>query len=63
MLIPLLFRLTNASELPILLIGGNPVGSIDEVRELEASGQLKALISATGAEFGGAHKKKKGRRG
>ena len=61
-LIPLLFRLTEASELPILLVGGEPVGGLDEVRALEASGQLRPLIAESGAEFGDRHRKKKGRR-
>ncbi|KAI0247292.1 hypothetical protein BJV78DRAFT_1276947 [Lactifluus subvellereus] len=61
-LIPLLFRLTNSTELPILLIGGMPVGSMDTIRELNANGQLKALVTRAGAVLGGSKKHRKGRR-
>lgn len=61
-LIPLLFRLTNSTELPILLIGGTPVGSIDTIRELNASGQLQALVTRAGAVLDGSKKHRKGRR-
>ncbi|KAI0315231.1 hypothetical protein OF83DRAFT_1200866 [Amylostereum chailletii] len=60
-LVPLLHRLTAVDSLPILLIGGVPVGSIEDVRELDASGQLRRLITAAGAEIDGGRKKKKGR--
>ncbi|KAI9449452.1 hypothetical protein BJY52DRAFT_1206373 [Lactarius psammicola] len=61
-LIPLLFRLTNASELPILLIGGKPVGSMDTIRELHTNGQLKALAAHAGAVLDSSKKRRKGRR-
>jgi hypothetical protein len=61
-LVPLLHRLTDIPALPILLVGGAPVGDIDAVRALERAGQLRALVERAGAEPGGAHKKKKGRR-
>jgi hypothetical protein len=61
-LIPLLFRLTDTSELPILLIGGKPVGSMDTIRELRASGQLKALATRAGAVLDDSKKRLKGRR-
>jgi hypothetical protein len=61
-LIPLLFRLTNSTELPILLIGGKPVGSIDTIRELDANGELKALVTHAGAVLDGSKKRRKGRR-
>ncbi|KAI0290398.1 hypothetical protein B0F90DRAFT_1786698 [Multifurca ochricompacta] len=61
-LIPLLFRLTNSTELPILLIGGSPVGSMDAIQELDASGQLKALAVHAGAALDASKKRKKGRR-
>lgn len=61
-LIPLLFRLTDSSELPILLIGGKPVGSMDTIRELSSTGQLKALATHAGAVLDGAKKPRRGRR-
>jgi hypothetical protein len=59
---PLLFRLTNATELPILLIGGNPVGSMDAIRELHTAGTLKSLIIQAGAVLDSSKKARKGRR-
>jgi len=61
-LIPLLLRLTDSDELPILLIGGRPVGSMETIRELNSSEQLKALVSQAGAVLDGAKKRRKGRR-
>lgn len=60
-LIPLLYRLTASDSLPILLIGGSPVGSVDAIRELDASGELKKRVTEAGAVVDGA-KRKKGRR-
>lgn len=60
-LIPLLFRLTDSSELPILLIGGRPVGSMDTIRELETNGQLKALATRAGAVVDDSKKRLRGR--
>jgi len=61
-LTPVLFRLTNATELPILLIGGSPVGSIDTIRELNADGKLKTLIVDAGGVPAGERKPRRGRR-
>ncbi|KAH9993629.1 hypothetical protein BJV77DRAFT_944239, partial [Russula vinacea] len=61
-LTPLLFRLTNATELPILLIGGNPVGSMDAIRELHTAGTLKSLVIQAGAVLDSSKKVRKGRR-
>jgi hypothetical protein len=61
-LVPLLFRLTDTSELPILLIGGKPVGSMDTIRELRTNGQLKALVTHAGAVLDDPKKRRKGRR-
>lgn len=61
-LIPLLFRLTDSSELPILLIGGKPVGSMDAIRELNNNERLKALVVHAGAVLDGPRKRRKGRR-
>ncbi|KAG1751375.1 uncharacterized protein EDB91DRAFT_1195985 [Suillus paluster] len=57
-LIPLMHRLTSSTELPILLVGGKPVGSMTTVRELNESGELQKMIVNAGAVFDGAKKKK-----
>ena len=61
-LTPLLYRLTSVTELPILLVGGKPVGSISEIRTLHESGELQKMIAEAGAVIDGAKKKTKGRR-
>ncbi|KAI9457893.1 hypothetical protein F5148DRAFT_1151110 [Russula earlei] len=61
-LTPLLFRLTNSTELPILLIGGTAVGSIDRIRELNADGKLKEWVIGAGAVPGSTKKPRKGHR-
>ncbi|KAF8070449.1 hypothetical protein FPV67DRAFT_1561261 [Lyophyllum atratum] len=58
---PIIRRLTSSSELPVLLISGKPVGSMEELRLLEKSGELRKLIAASGAVFDGSKKKKKHR--
>jgi len=57
-LFPVLRRLLPFPELPVLLIGGRAVGSIEEVRELEKSGELQKLINASGSTVDGAKRKK-----
>lgn len=57
-LIPLLHRLTSSTELPLMLIGGKPIGSMAAIRELNESGELQILIRNAGAVFDGAKKKK-----
>ncbi|EMD37672.1 hypothetical protein CERSUDRAFT_114315 [Gelatoporia subvermispora B] len=57
-LAPLLFRLTSTSELPILLIGGRTVGSMQEIRYLRNKGELQRMISDAGAVIDGAKRKK-----
>jgi glutaredoxin len=44
---PLISRLTS-SDLPILLIGGQQVGSISDIRMLNASGKLQTMIATAG---------------
>jgi len=57
-LVPVLQRLLPFPELPVLLIGGRAVGSIEEVRELEKSGELQKLINASGSTVDGAKRRK-----
>lgn len=58
-LIPLLHRLTS-TELPLVLIGGKPIGSFAAVRELKESGELAKMITDAGGIIDGGAKKKKG---
>jgi len=55
---PILARLTSSTELPILLVNGKPVGSIEDIRELVRSGELQHMIGAAGAVINGAKAKK-----
>jgi len=57
-LLPILKRLLPFPELPVLLIGGKAVGSIDQVRELEKNGELQKLITASGSTINGAKRRK-----
>ncbi|KAJ7282696.1 hypothetical protein C8J57DRAFT_1499666 [Mycena rebaudengoi] len=58
-LAPLLARLTASPQLPVLLIGGVPIGtSIEDIRALLASGELQRLVSSAGAVVGGGKKRK-----
>ncbi|KAH7908734.1 hypothetical protein BJ138DRAFT_1174035 [Hygrophoropsis aurantiaca] len=57
-LTPLLYRLTSSTELPIMLVGGKPVGSMAEMRRLHESGELQKMIADAGAVIDGAKKKK-----
>jgi glutaredoxin-related protein len=61
-LTPLLFRLTNSTELPILLIGGKAVGSMDTIRELHTSGTLRTLVARAGGVLDSSKRTRKGRR-
>lgn len=56
-LVPLLHRLTS-SELPVVLIGGKPVGSVATVQELNESGELAKMLTNAGAVIDGGKKKK-----
>ena len=55
---PILARLTSSTELPILLVNGKPVGSIEDIRELVKSGELQEMIETAGAVINGAKAKK-----
>ena len=68
-LTPLLTRLTGVPTLPILLIGGKPIGvgtrNLDglmaEIRGLEDSGELKSMILRAGAGINSSTKSRKGK--
>ncbi|KAF8200002.1 hypothetical protein K438DRAFT_1717447 [Mycena galopus ATCC 62051] len=60
-LAPMLSRLTGIAELPILLIGGKPVGSVERIREMRASGELDRLIKSSGAVFVEGKRRKHGK--
>jgi len=60
-LTPLIHRLTSTVDLPVLLVGGETVGSVAEIRYLHAKGELQRIISRSGAQIDGG-KKKKGRK-
>ena len=57
-LVPLLFRLTETNELPILLVGGRTVGHPKEIKYLAAKGELQKAITEAGGVVDGARKKK-----
>jgi len=54
---PIIRRLTSAAELPVLLVGGKPIGTIEEMRRLDNDGTLRKLVSATGALVDGSKNK------
>ena len=54
----ILKRLLPFPELPVLVVGGVAVGSIEEVRELEKNGELQKLITASGSIIDGTKRKK-----
>ncbi|KAG6879657.1 hypothetical protein C0992_000099 [Termitomyces sp. T32_za158] len=53
---PIICRLTSSLELPVLLIGGRVIGSIEKIRVLEESGELHKLVTASGAVIDGSKK-------
>lgn len=56
---PLVQRLTSVDELPVLLVGGKPVGDMATIRSLYESGDLQQMITDAGAVIDGAKKKHK----
>jgi hypothetical protein len=60
-LAPLLRRLTESPDLPVLLIGGKSIGSLQQIRTLLESGELQQMVTTAGAVINGG-KKKKGRK-
>jgi glutaredoxin-related protein len=57
-LTPIIARITSSPNLPVLLIGGKYVGSIDHIRALDQSGKLRELVTASGAVIDGAKRRK-----
>ncbi|KAF6763148.1 hypothetical protein DFP72DRAFT_525266 [Ephemerocybe angulata] len=55
---PLLTRLTSVQELPILLVGGKVLGTMEEIKEMAKDGRLETAVSAAGSVVNGAKKKK-----
>ena len=55
---PILARLTSGSDLPILLVGGKVVGTVEEIKEMHKDGRLARAVSEAGAVVNGAKKKK-----
>ncbi|RDB25222.1 putative monothiol glutaredoxin F10D7.3 [Hypsizygus marmoreus] len=55
---PIIARLTSSHDLPVLLIGGKSVGSMEDIRALETSGELRSLVTKSGAVIDGAKRKK-----
>jgi glutaredoxin len=60
-LAPIIARVTSL-DLPVLLIGGKAVGSIDNIRALHQNGELRKLITASGAVIDGAKRRKHSRK-
>lgn len=56
---PLIHRLTDTTTFPILLIGGQNFGTVDEIRAAHQDGTLRLSLAAAGAVIGGSEKKKK----
>ncbi|KAG8916047.1 hypothetical protein FRC01_003413 [Tulasnella sp. 417] len=56
---PLLHRLTSSPTLPILLVGGKPAGTVEQIQAAHKDGSLKRLLADAGAVIGGGEKKKK----
>ncbi|EJD52479.1 hypothetical protein AURDEDRAFT_55498 [Auricularia subglabra TFB-10046 SS5] len=56
---PLLRRLTGAESLPAVLINGQPLRSLAEVRTARDDGRLRQMLDASGATVDGALNKKK----
>jgi hypothetical protein len=59
---PLILRLTNASDLPVLLISGKPVGSFQDIQALNKNGELQRMVTEAGAEIDGSLRRKKGKK-
>lgn len=58
-LLPMLRRLTSSDELPILIVSGRPMGSLQDIREKNDDGTLRRVIAESGAMIDGATRRKK----
>ncbi|KAF9486508.1 hypothetical protein BDN70DRAFT_846384 [Pholiota conissans] len=58
-LVPMIKRLAGFDELPLLIVGGTPVGSLNEVKVLEKSGELARMVTEAGAVVNGAKRKRR----
>lgn len=45
----LLVRLTSLPDLPVLIVGGEVIGSMDKIREMVKDRRLQKLIALSGA--------------
>jgi len=61
-LTPLLLRITSSAELPILLVGGKPVGTTSEIAALFRSRELHKMVTDAGAIVDGTPRRRKGRK-
>jgi len=61
-LTPLLFRITSSAELPILIVGGKPVGTTSEIAALFRSRELHRMVTDAGAIVDGGMRRRKGRK-
>jgi hypothetical protein len=57
---PLILKLTEGQSLPVLIIGGHPITDVEVIRNLNADGTLKKMVSTAGAKIDGARRKKGG---
>lgn len=55
---PILARLTPVTDMPILLVGGKVIGTLEEIKEMARDGRLARAVSEAGAVVNGAKKKK-----
>ncbi|KZV78209.1 hypothetical protein EXIGLDRAFT_847737 [Exidia glandulosa HHB12029] len=58
---PLLQRLTGVEHTPLVIVGGSPIRTMQELRSMNDTGRLKEVIEAAGAKING-RKVKKGRK-
>jgi glutaredoxin-related protein len=59
---PLISRLTASTHLPVLLVGGKSIGSVESIRTLSQTGELREIIIASGATIGRSRRGKHRRR-
>lgn len=57
-LTPTLNRLTSVDNLPVLIVAGKTVGTVEDIRKFEADGTLRQMIAQSGAVINEARKNK-----